>query len=129
MSRDERGRKRRIFELLNRLGVQANRAGREYLEDGILRMMQDRSLLYNITGRLYPAIAKEFGVSAAIVSKVICNAISAAFIRGDLEELHRFFGNTISGSKGKPTNSEFMCMCARWLLLEEEDENEVHRTL
>ncbi len=129
MSRDERIRRRRIFELLNRLGVQANRAGREYLEDGILWMMRDKSLLYNITGRLYPAIAQDFGVTADIVSKAICNAISAAFSRGDLEELGRFFGNTISGSKGKPTNSEFMCMCARWLLLEEEDENEVHGAL
>ena len=32
--------------------------------------------------------------------------------RGDVETLQMFFGYTVSGIKGKPTNSEFIAMIA-----------------
>ena len=37
--------------------------------------------------------------------------------RGDVEVLQKFFGYTVSGIKGKPTNSEFIAMIADHLSL------------
>ena len=42
----------------------------------------------------------------------IRHAIEVAWDRGDVETLQRFFGYTVSGIKGKPTNSEFIAMIA-----------------
>ena len=38
--------------------------------------------------------------------------------RGDLETLQRFFGYTVSNTKGKPTNSEFIALIADKLQLQ-----------
>ena len=44
--------------------------------------------------------------------------ISVAWARGEMEVNNKVFGNTISASKGKPTNSEFIAMIADKLRLE-----------
>ena len=43
---------------------------------------------------------------------IALHAIEVAWDRGDVETLQRFFGYTVSGIKGKPTNSEFIAMIA-----------------
>ena len=40
-----------------------------------------------------------------------------AWDRGDLETLQKYFGYTVSNTKGKPTNSEFIAMIADRLML------------
>ena len=39
--------------------------------------------------------------------------------RGDLETLQKYFGYTVNGAKGKPTNSEFIALIADRLVLEQ----------
>ena len=46
------------------------------------------------------------------------HAIEVAWDRGDLETLQRFFGYTVSNTKGKPTNSEFIALIADRLQLQ-----------
>ncbi|MDD7288684.1 MAG: sporulation initiation factor Spo0A C-terminal domain-containing protein, partial [Clostridiales bacterium] len=41
-----------------------------------------------------------------------------AWDRGDLDTLQKYFGFTVSNSKGKPTNSEFIAMIADRLQLQ-----------
>jgi two-component system response regulator (stage 0 sporulation protein A) len=41
-----------------------------------------------------------------------------AWDRGNVETLNEFFGYTVSTSKGKPTNSEFISMIADRIRLE-----------
>ena len=45
-------------------------------------------------------------------------AIEVAWDRGDLGTLQRFFGYTVSNTKGKPTNSEFIALIADKLQLQ-----------
>jgi two-component system response regulator (stage 0 sporulation protein A) len=40
-----------------------------------------------------------------------------AWDRGDIEVLQKYFGYTVSGVKGKPTNSEFIALIADKLQL------------
>ena len=41
---------------------------------------------------------------------------------GDLETLQKYFGYTVSNTKGKPTNSEFVAMIADRLILEKKNQ-------
>lgn len=55
-----------------------------------------------------------FGVrrGGRLVERAVRHAIETAWDRGDLETLQRYFGYTVSNTKGKPTNSEFIAMIA-----------------
>ena len=44
----------------------------------------------------------------ASVEKDIQNAISSAWLRGNVETLYREFGETLDEDKGKPTNKQFL---------------------
>ena len=50
--------------------------------------------------------------------RAIRHAIEVAWGRGQQEAVESIFGYTISASKGKPTNSEFIAMIADKLRLE-----------
>ena len=52
------------------------------------------------------------------VEHAIRHAIEVAWDRGDLDTLQRFFGYTVSNTKGKPTNSEFIALIADKLQLQ-----------
>ena len=67
---------------------------------------------------MYPGIAKKFHTTASRVERAIRHAIEVAWDRGDIETLQSYFGYTISGVKGKPTNSEFISMIADQLRLQ-----------
>ena len=72
-----------------------------------------------VTKVLYPAVAKKYGTTASRVERAIRHAIEVAWDRGDLETLQKYFGYTVSNTKGKPTNSEFIAMIADRISLEE----------
>ena len=63
-------------------------------------------------------MASDFGTTASRVERAIRHAIEVAWDRGDLETLQRFFGYTVSNTKGKPTNSEFIALIADKLQLQ-----------
>ncbi len=44
--------------------------------------------------------------------------VNEVWDRGDLDTLQRFFGYTVSNTKGKPTNSEFIALIADKLQLQ-----------
>ena len=71
-----------------------------------------------ITKVLYPQVAKNFGTTPSRVERAIRHAIEVAWDRGDLDTLQRFFGYTVSNTKGKPTNSEFIALIADKLQLQ-----------
>lgn len=56
----------------------------------------------------YVRVAKEFGVAGETIEKDIQNAISAAWLRGDVDKQYGAFGETLDENKGKPTNKQFM---------------------
>lgn len=109
---------RRITEVLKDLGVPTHLKGYNYLRSAIAMCVEDRDILDCITGRLYPEVAKCHGTTASRVERAVRHAIEAAWDRGDLDVLKQYFGNTISLSKGKATNSEFLSCVATQLRVE-----------
>ena len=80
--------------------------------------VDDMEVINSVTKQLYPTLAKKFKTTPSRVERAIRHAIEVAWSRGELDVNNQMFGNTISATKGKPTNSEFIAMIADRLRLE-----------
>lgn len=107
-----------ITNIIHEIGVPAHIKGYMYLREAITMVYNDIDLLGSITKILYPEIAKKFNTTASRVERAIRHAIEVAWSRGNIESISALFGYTISVSKAKPTNSEFIAMVADRLRLE-----------
>ena len=87
--------------------------------------VENPAMISSITKILYPTIAKRFQTTPSRVERAIRHAIEVAWDRGDLDTLQRFFGYTVSNTKGKPTNSEFIALIADKLQLQLKSTNAV----
>ena len=107
-----------VTSVIHEIGVPAHIKGYQYLREAIKIAVNDMEVINAITKVLYPQVAKAFSTTPSRVERAIRHAIEVAWDRGDLETLQRFFGYTVSNSKGKPTNSEFIALIADRLLLQ-----------
>jgi len=110
----------RVTEIIHQVGVPAHIKGYQYLRVAIMMAVKDMEAVSAITKVLYPSIAKKFKTTSSRVERAIRHAIEVAWDRGDIETLQNYFGYTVSGVKGKPTNSEFISMIADRLRLQME---------
>ena len=108
----------RVTEVIHQVGVPAHIKGYQYLREAIMMAVNDMEAVSAITKVLYPSIAKKFKTTSSRVERAIRHAIEVAWDRGDIETLQSYFGYTVSGVKGKPTNSEFISMIADRLRLQ-----------
>ena len=108
----------RVTAIIHEVGVPAHIKGYQYLREAICIAVNDMDVINAVTKVLYPAVAKKFGTTSSRVERAIRHAIEVAWDRGDLETLQKYFGYTVSNSKGKPTNSEFIAMIADRLQLQ-----------
>jgi len=109
---------RRVTAIIHDIGVPAHIKGYQYLREAIMLVVEDMDAINAVTKVLYPAVAKKFGTTASRVERAIRHAIEVAWDRGDLEVLQKYFGYTVSNTKGKPTNSEFIAMISDRISLE-----------
>ncbi|XKF66100.1 sporulation transcription factor Spo0A [Virgibacillus necropolis] len=107
-----------ITNIIHEIGVPAHIKGYMYLREAITMVYNDIELLGSITKVLYPDIAKKFNTTASRVERAIRHAIEVAWSRGNIDSISELFGYTISISKAKPTNSEFIAMVADRLRLD-----------
>ena len=107
-----------VTTMIHDLGMPAHVKGHQYIREAILMAVEDMSVLGAVTKVLYPAVAKRFGTTPGRVERAIRHAIEIAWDRGDLDVLQEFFGYTVSCTKGRPTNSEFIAMIADRLQLQ-----------
>ena len=110
--------KNMVTSIIHEIGVPAHIKGYQYLREAIMIAVDDMEVINAVTKILYPEVAKRFATTPSRVERAIRHAIEVAWDRGDLETLQRFFGYTVSNTKGKPTNSEFIAMIADRLVLE-----------
>ncbi|MDO4539733.1 MAG: sporulation transcription factor Spo0A [Syntrophomonadaceae bacterium] len=107
-----------VTKIIHEIGVPAHVKGYQYLRDAIILVVNDMNFLGAVTKELYPAIALKYDTTSSRVERAIRHAIELAWDRGDMDRMYRLFGYTISGDKGKPTNSEFIAIIADKLRLE-----------
>ena len=92
-----------VTDIIHEIGVPAHIKGYHYLREAIILTINNMEMIN--------------------VERAIRHAIEVAWDRGDVEVLQKFFGYTVSGIKGKPTNSEFIAMIADCLSLRRKQDN------
>ena len=107
-----------VTNVIHEVGVPAHIKGYQYLREAIMMVVNDIEVINQITKQLYPDIAKKFHTTPSRVERAIRHAIEVAWSRGKADEVENIFGYTVSATKGKPTNSEFIAMIADKLRLE-----------
>ena len=107
-----------VTNVIHEVGVPAHIKGYQYLREAIMMVINDIDVINQITKSLYPQIAYKYNTTPSRVERAIRHAIEVAWGRGQQEAVENIFGYTISASKGKPTNSEFIAMIADKLRLE-----------
>ena len=117
-SRSNGGIEAMVTNIIHEIGVPAHIKGYQYLREAIIIAVGDMDVINAITKVLYPQVAKTFQTTPSRVERAIRHAIEVAWDRGDLDTLQRFFGYTVSNTKGKPTNSEFIALIADKLQLQ-----------
>ena len=106
-----------ITKMIHDIGVPANIKGYRYLREAIKLAAEDLDRINNMTECIYKPIALTDNSTPKRVRTAIMWAIEIAWDRGDLDTLQSFFGYTVSNTKGKPTNREFIALLADKLSL------------
>ena len=116
--KDESNLEALVTNVIHEVGVPAHIKGYQYLREAIIMVINDIDVINQITKQLYPDIASKYGTTPSRVERAIRHAIEVAWGRGQTDAVESIFGYTVSASKGKPTNSEFIAMIADKLRLE-----------
>ncbi len=66
---------------LSKLHIPCNNSGYRYLMFAVLKVIEDRTFLDQITKRLYPAVAQNFNTTASRVERAIRYAIEISWYR------------------------------------------------
>lgn len=112
-------RKRMIYDIMKNMGIPANILGYKYVIEAI-ELVLDGKVGNAVTKELYPTIAKKFNTTGSRVERAIRHAIERAMINADVDYIEKMFGYTISATRGKPTNSEFIYGIVSYINLREE---------
>lgn len=105
-------RERKIVSLLDDIGVPGHYNGFAYLRTAISLAIEDENILNQMTGDLYPLVAKLHQVSPAHVERSMRHAIEVTWIRGNMQRINALFAYSIDQDRGKPTNSHFIARLA-----------------
>ncbi len=114
-----------ICQILLDLGAPEHLVGHPYAVYAITLVVEDRTVLNSITFGLYPQVAAHFGSTAGRVERALRNLIEVTWLRGDLEVLKSYFGNTVNRERGRPTNGEFIARIANIVRREQERRSQV----
>ncbi len=108
---------KQVTESILEIGIPAHVKGYHYVRSAIMLSVTDPEAINAVTKIIYPTVAKQYKTSPSRVERAIRHAIEVAWDRGDVDVLNSIFGYSISSSRGKPTNSEFIAMIADRLRL------------
>lgn len=106
-----------IFEVLKELGISPSNKGYTYVkyivEGLLLNKYKDND---NICYVIYPDVVKHFEIeNAARVERCIRYAIEECFKNAPVGVLEKYFGNTLSYSRSKLTNKQFLYTLAEYI--------------
>lgn len=108
----------KIAKIFISVGIPAHIKGYQYLREAIKEVVDDPSLINNITKKLYPNVAKVFDTSPSKVERAIRHAIEVAWNRGKIENINKIFGFKVYNVNDKPTNGEFIALVADKLMVD-----------
>lgn len=116
--------KKRVEDILTEIGIPCNLAGYDQIVTGVFEIRKDPKIRYLVTKELYPRIAQKHGTRGSRVERNVRHAIEVGWDRTRPSVVDKYFGNSVSIYRGKPTNSEFFSQLYR-IINREEEENEM----
>jgi len=105
----------KVKNIMHRLGGPAHIKGHQYTADAIVLVVGNRDFLNAVTKEIYPKVAEKNNTTPSRVERAIRHWIDVAWSRSTEEEQREFFGATVSPTKSKPTNSEFIATIADYI--------------
>lgn len=103
--------KRTVSTTLASMGFMATYKGTSLLRDAIIIVAKaDRTI--QITKDVYPALAKEYGMTINSVEKNIRTVIENTWLYGDKKIIEAKYPFIIHTDNGRPTNMNFICNMA-----------------
>jgi len=90
------------------LMVHAGNLGFRYLRDAIIFVVEDETMIDNMTKKLYPSVAAQNKTTASGVEKAMRHAIERAFVNCEKDRWLQYFPQAMK----VPTNSEFIAVLA-----------------
>ena len=117
MNEEEFERYKYLTTVLMHMNITPDKLGFDYLRHAVLLVFKDASYLQSITKRLYPDIAKDFGVKSRDVERCIRFAIGQAYNHGGLLEINNLYGAVVYKNDYKLTNRELIGVLADRLVM------------
>lgn len=97
------------------LGVPVNLQGFRCLVDCAVMVLNDTSLLKNVTKNLYPAVAKNLGVEDGVVERSMRHAISLGYAKTKFKSLGKLLGMDGEEISYRPTCSELIALIVEYI--------------
>jgi len=101
--------------ILHELGIPSSIKGYTFIRDAVTIIYENNDIVISVTKDIYPTIALKYNTMASRVARAIKHAIEVAWNRGDIDVITKYFGNSVSAEKSRPTNSEFIFTIADYL--------------
>lgn len=107
-----------VTDHMRTIGIPVNLMGYRYVREALVNTIKNPDWINCITKVGYIELGEKFQTTPSRVERAIRHAIEVAWDRGDLDTLQEYFGYTISGTKGKPTNKEFLAGVANYIRMD-----------
>ena len=101
-----------IETILTEMGMPCSLLGYNYTVCAIKLVIENTDIINSIVYGIYPNVAKKYGTTGVRVERAIRHTIERTWDNADIDIIEKYFGNTISPNKGKPTNGEFIARVA-----------------
>lgn len=101
-----------ISEIFVEIGMPCHIIGYQYSVYATKLVVENSDIINAVVRELYPAVAKKFNTTTSKVERAIRHCVECTWDRSDIDVIKKYFGNTVSSEKGKPTNSEFIARIA-----------------
>lgn len=103
--------------LLRTLDVPPRLRAWDFLPEMAALTVTHPPLVNDLSHRLYPLIARRYGMTAAGVERSLRLCVESTWVNGSITAMDRFFGSSVDPERGKPTNREFLCRIQERLTL------------
>ncbi len=108
----------RISEMLREIGIPVRLMGYRCIADALLTVRESTDCIHGKTEEMYKYLARRHGTTPRRVERNMRSAITVAFDRCTPSVMEKYFGNTVSFDRARPTNGEFLACLAEKLIFE-----------
>ncbi len=106
-----------ISIIILKVGIPPNLKGYNYIKEALKLILNDFSILNQITKVLYTEMAEMFKTTPTSIERGIRTAIEYVYSKPSSDLLENLFGNVISPESGRPTNTVFLSILAEEIRL------------